>query len=183
MGIGKRRISLADVVRVTPVDPVVPAVRVALVVSEDPVVLEDPVVPAVRVALVVPENPAVPVALVVPAVREALVVSENPAVPEARAVPVGVLERELVQVEAELVRDHPRVRPAVALRTKSVIAAHPQGQVPLLAVEEDLEAAVAETTREPAAAEAVKAWEVADTVVVAEVADTVAAAAAMEVAA
>jgi hypothetical protein len=163
MGIGKRRISLADVVRVTPVDPVVPedpvvpAVRVALVVSEDPVVL---------VALVVPEDPAVPVALVVPAVREALVVSENPAVPEARAVPVGVLERELVQVEAGLVRDHPRVRPAVALRTKSVIAAHPHDLVPLLAAEEDL-AAVAEIMHAQAAAEAVIAWAVADTAVAA----------------
>jgi len=34
MGTGKRRISTADVVRVA---PVVPVVRVALVVSEDPV--------------------------------------------------------------------------------------------------------------------------------------------------
>jgi hypothetical protein len=115
------------------------------------------VVPAVRVALVV---------LVVPAVREALVVSENPAVPVARAVPVGVLERELVQVEAGLVRDHPRVRPAVALRTKSVIAAHPHDLVPLLAAEEDL-AAVAEIMHAQAAAEAVIAWAVADTAVAA----------------
>jgi hypothetical protein len=153
-------VPVVRVALVVPGDPVVPAVRVALVVPEDPVV------PAVRVALVVLEDPAVPVALVVPAVREALVVSENPAVPVARAVPVGVLERELVQVEAGLVRDHPRVRPAVALRTKSVIAAHPHDLVPLLAAEEDL-AAVAEIMHAQAAAEAVIAWAVADTAVAA----------------
>jgi len=50
---------------------------------------------------------------------------------------------------------------AVALRTKSVTAAHRPDLVPLLEAEEDL-AAVAETTREPAAAEAVIAWEVAE---------------------
>ena len=122
---------------------------------------EDPVELAVQVALVVPESPAVLVALAVRAVRGVLVVSENPAVPVA-------LERELVQVEAELVRDRPRVQLAAALRTKSVIAAHHPDQVPLLAVEEDLAAAVAETTREPAAAEAVQAWAVADTVAVEE---------------
>ena len=143
---------------VVPEDPVELAVQAALVVPEDPVELavqaalvvpEDPVELAVQVALVVPESPAVLVALAVRAVRGVLVVSENPAVPVA-------LERELVQVEAELVRDRPRVQLAVALRTKSVIAAHPHDLVPLLAAEEDLAAAVAETTREPAAAEAVK---------------------------
>ena len=118
---------------------------------------EDPVELAVQVALVVPESPAVLVALAVRAVRGVLVVSENPAVPVA-------LERELVQVEAELVRDRPRVQLAAALRTKSVIAAHPHDLVPLLAAEEDLAAAVAETTRERAAAEAVQAWAVGDTV-------------------
>jgi hypothetical protein len=91
------------------------------------------------------------VALVVPAVREALVVPEDPAVQVA-------LERELVQVEAGLVQGHRPAQLAVAPRTKSVIAAHHRDQVPLLAVEEDLAAAVAETTREPAAAEAVIAW-------------------------
>ena len=100
--------------------------------------------------------------LVVQAVRGALAVSENPAVPVALAVPVGVLERELVQVA---VPSHPRARLAGALRTKSVIAAHHQGQVPLLEAGEDL-VAVAETTREPVAAEAVIAWEAADTVAV-----------------
>src|SRR5204862_467819 len=84
------------------------------------------------------------------------------AVPVARA-------RELVQVEAELelaqvvvelapgrVEVARRLGPvAVAPRTKSVTAAHHPDLVPLLAAEEDLAAAVAETTREPAAAEAV----------------------------
>ena len=75
-------------------------------------------------------------------------------------------ERELVQVEAVLVQGHRPARLAVALRTKSVIAAHHPDLVPLLAAEEDL-AAVAETMRAPAAAEAVIAWEAADTVAVA----------------
>ena len=70
-------------------------------------------------------------------------------------------------------QDHRPALLAVALRTKSVIAAHHPDLVPLLAVEEDLAAAVAETTREPAAAEAVIAWAAADTVaVVAEAAVT-----------
>jgi hypothetical protein len=100
------------------------------------------------VELVVPENPGVPVGLVVPVVQ---VVLENPAVL-------------IVQVEAVPVQGHRPVLLAVALRIKSVIAAHPRGQVPLLAVEEDLEAAAAETTRVPAAAEAVIAWAAAVTV-------------------
>ena len=179
MGTGRRRISLADVVRVTlaagwwqpalvaPEDPVELAVRAALVVPEDPVVpavrvaLVVPEDPAVRAALVVPEDPAVPVALVVPAVRAALVVSESPAVPVA-------LERELVQVEAVLVQGHRPAQLAVAPRTKSVIAAHHPDLAPLLEAAVDL-VAVAETTRAPAAAEAVKAWEVAVTAVAAEV--------------
>ena len=85
-----------------------------------------------------------------------LVVLENPAVPVELIVPV----------EAVPVQDHPPVLLAVALRTKSVIAAHHPDQVPLLAVEEDLAAAAAETTREPAAAEAAIAWAVADTAAV-----------------
>jgi hypothetical protein len=55
---------------------------------------------------------------------------------------------------------------AVALRTKSVIAAHRPDPVPLLEAGEDLAAAVAETTHGRAAAEAVIAWEAADTAVV-----------------
>ena len=62
----------------------------------------------------------------------------------------------LVQVAAEL----ELVRAAVALRTKSVTAAHRPDLVPLLAGEDLV--AVAETTRVPAAAEAVIAWEVAE---------------------
>ena len=121
------------------------------------------VAPVVRVALVVPEDP------VELAVQGALVVPEDPAVPVA-------LERDLVQVEAELVRDRPRVQRAVPLKTKSAIALHPRGLHPLLAAAEDLAAAVAEITLAPAAAEAVIAWEVAD-IVAAEVAVVVAEAA------
>jgi hypothetical protein len=101
------------------------------------------------VALVVPGNPVEPVALVVPGnpvVPAVLVVPGNPVVPELETGPVAALELVLVQV-------------AVALRTRSVIAAHRPDLVPLLEAEEDLAAAVAETTREPAAAEAAVAWE------------------------
>jgi len=69
-------------------------------------------------------------------------------------------EPELAPGVAEPVRGHPRARLAVALRTKSVTAAH-RRDLPLLAAE-DLVAGAAETTREPAAAEAVIAWEVAE---------------------
>jgi hypothetical protein len=113
-------------------------------------------------------------------VRAALVVSESPEVPVAQVVPVAV-EQELVREAAALVRGHPRAQLAVALRTKSVIAAHrPDLVVPLLEAGEDLAVAVVETTREPAAAEAAPAWEAADTVAVAVAADTVAAAAVTE---
>ena len=155
------------------------AVQVALAVPEDPVELagpaalaepEDLVVLAVRAALVVlenpvelavPENPGVPAVLVVPVVQ---VVLENPAVL-------------IVPAEAVPVQNHRPAHLAVALRTKSVIAAHHRDPVPLLAVEEDLAAAVAGITREPAAAEAATAWAVADTAAVVAVAEVAAVAA------
>ena len=71
--------------------------------------------------------------------------------------PAEVPEPEIVQVEAVPVRSHLRARLAVPLRTKSVIAVHHRGRVPLLAAVEDL-AAVVETTRDPAATEAGIAW-------------------------
>ena len=83
------------------------------------------------------------------------------------AVPVRGLvaaEPELAPGVAEPVRGHPRARLAVALRTKSVTAAH-RRDLPLLAAE-DLVAGAAETTREPAAAEVGTAWEAAATAVV-----------------
>jgi hypothetical protein len=133
-----------------PEDQVVPAVRAALVVPEDQAV------PAVRAALVVQENP------VAPAAQAALVVQEDPVVPvvqvsESPAVPVAL---ELVPAVAEL--EFAQV--AVARRTRSVIAAHHRGLVPVLA-EEGL-AAGAEITHEPAAAEAVIAWAAAEWVAV-----------------
>ncbi len=147
---GKQPISLADV---APVAPVVPVVRVALVVSEDPAVS------AVRAASVVSESPAEPAA------RERELVQVEP---ELERDPVVGLELEhdpvvaLEQVHGQVVGLVPLIAQlAVALRTKSVTAAHRPDLVPLLEAEEDL-AAVAETTREPAAAEAVIAWEVAE---------------------
>jgi hypothetical protein len=178
---GKRRINLEVKVLVAQGALVVPAVQVALVVSEDPVE------PAVQVGLVVSEDPAVQVvqgAPVVPAVRVALVVPEDPVEPAVRESPVAP-ERELALAAVELEHGpvavvlapgHPRGQPAVAaLRTKSGTAAHPHDLVPLLEAAEDL-AAVAETTREPAAAEAVIAWEVAVTAVAEAVIAVVAAA-------
>jgi len=111
--------------------------------------------------LVAPGNPAVPVALVVPAV---LVVLENPAGPE-----------ELIVLVAVLVQNHRLVLLAVALKTRSVIAAHHPDRVRLLAVEEDLAAAVAEITPDPAVAEAAIAWAVAAIAEAEEAAGTVAA--------
>jgi len=143
---------------------VVPAVRAELVVSEDPVE---------QVALVESEDPVEPAGQESPAAQVALVVSEDPAELVARESPAELVvlespaepvvpERELVQVEAVPAREHPRARPAVALRTRSVTAAHRPGLVRLLEAAEDLVAAVAETTRERAAAEVVIAWEVAE---------------------
>jgi hypothetical protein len=135
---------------------------VALVVSEGPVE------PAVQVPLVVSGDPVEPA------------VQEDPVEPAVQESPVAP-ERELVQVEAVLVLDRPRVRLAVAPKTKSVTAVHPHDLVPLLEAAEDLVAAVAVTTRDPAVAEAVIAWEVAVTAV-AEAGIAVAAAAAADVA-
>jgi len=120
---------------------VVSAVPVALAVLENLVEL------GVQEVLVAPGNPAVSAALVVPAV---LVVLENPAGPE-----------ELIVLVAVLVQNHRLVLLAVALKTRSVIAAHHPDRVRLLAVEEDLAAAVAEITPDPAVAEAAIAWAVA----------------------
>jgi hypothetical protein len=114
---------------------VVLAVRVALVVPEDPAV------PAVRVALVVPEDPAEPAVL------------ENPVVPAERELVQVAAERELARAVAEL--EHGPV--AVPLRIKSVTAAHHRGLVPVPKRAEDL-AAVAETMRDKAATEAGTAW-------------------------
>jgi hypothetical protein len=109
--------------------------------------------------------------LVVRVAQEALaelVVRVAPAGPELELVLVAAeLEpapvaaaQELAPVVAEQVPGHPRAQLGAPLRTKSVIAPHHRGLVPVLGAE-DLAAEV-ETTREPAAAEAVIAWEVAE---------------------
>jgi hypothetical protein len=77
-----------------------------------------------------------------------------------------VREPETVQVEAVPVRSHLRARLAVPLRTKSVIAVHHRGRVPLLAAVEDL-AAVAEIMHAQAATEAATVWVAAVTAVAA----------------
>ena len=63
------------------------------------------------------------------------------------------------------VPNQPHAQLAVPPRTKSVIAVHHRGRVPLLAAVEDLAAAAAETMRDPAATEAGIAWAAAVTVV------------------
>jgi hypothetical protein len=133
---------------------VVPVVRAALAVPEDPVV------PAVLAALVVPENPvvravlAVRVALVELAVQAAPVGLVNRVAPVGLAVRVAPAALELVQVAA-VVQELDRVE--AQRRIRSATAAHHRGQVPVPRVE-DLAAEVVETTREPAAIEAATAW-------------------------
>ena len=127
----------SSVVRV-PAEPEIAGVQVIGQVE-----LGAPAVPVVRVALVVPVSPVARVASVVPV---------SPVVPEDPVVPENPVALELAPAEAA--QEHDRVE--VPLRTKSVIAAHPRGQVPVLAAE-DL-AAAAETTLAPAAAEVAEAW-------------------------
>jgi hypothetical protein len=82
------------------------------------------------------------------------------AVPERdQVVAVPELAQEVVVVPA---RGHPRAQLAVALRIKSVTAAHRRGLQ--LRPAGDLAAVEAETTRGPAATEAVIAWVVVDLV-------------------
>jgi hypothetical protein len=84
-----------------------------------------------------------------------------------------VVERELVRAVAELALVRvaapvPNLRPdqlEARRKTRSAIAAHPRGLVPLLAGAEDLAAVVVETTHDPAAAEVGTAWEAAATAV------------------
>ena len=103
---------------------------------------------------------------------EALVLAIVPAEVQAPVIALAeVREPETVQVEAVPVRSHLRARLAVLLRTKSVIAVHHRGRVPLLAAVEDL-AAVAEIMPAQVATEAVTAWEAAATVAVVAVVAT-----------
>jgi hypothetical protein len=169
MGTGKPRISTAGKVleakaegepvlelELVLVQAELELVLVAAAEELSQVVAEPETAPAVALELVigpaaVPELETVPVVAlalgIVLAVAQALEI--DPAVVPELVIGQGQAELELV-------------RAAVALRTKSVTAAHRPDLVPLLEAEEDLAAAVAETTREPAAAEAVIAWEVAE---------------------
>ena len=113
------------------------------------------VVPAVRVALVESEDPGEPAVQESPAVPVVAELELAQVVAELEAVPVAV-ELEHVQGQAEL----ELVRAAVPLRIKSVTGAHHPDLVRLLAAE-DLPAVGAETTRGPVATEAATAWGVA----------------------
>jgi hypothetical protein len=167
MGTGKQRIStaarLAGLRR--PIDPV------AVELEHDPAAeLGLPIGPVA--ALELEHDPAVvelglPIGLVVEPERAiglavAGVVKPTVLVAAELGLPIGLVvvpELETAQVvapELEL------VQVAVALRTRSVTAAHRPDLVPLLEAEEDLVAAVAETTLEPVAAEAAIAWAAAE---------------------
>jgi hypothetical protein len=76
--------------------------------------------------------------------------------------PGPVAEELVLAPAAELATDQPHGHLAVLAETKSVTTAHRPDLVPLLAGEEDLAAAAAETTREPVAAVAVIAWAAAE---------------------
>jgi hypothetical protein len=139
MGTGKQRIStaarLAGLRR--PIDPVA-VVELGLpigLVVEPERAIGLAVAGVVKPTVLVAAELGLPIGLVV--------------VPELETAQVVAPELELVQV-------------AVALRTRSVTAAHRPDLVPLREAEEDLVAAVAETTLEPVAAEAAIAWAAAE---------------------
>ena len=163
---GEQRISLeattgSNPAAVTAPVPGLETVRVAAPELEiDPVVAREPAIvlaagqePATDLAEV-RELATVPVA----ALELATDLAEVPVLEIA-----PVVERELVIVpEVAPVRNLRHARLAVPAKTKLVTAVRHRGQAPLLAVAEDLEPVVVETTREPAAIEAVTAWEEAE---------------------
>jgi hypothetical protein len=174
MGTGKRRINSA--VRVLlialeaelEIDPVLAEPEHVQVLAE----LEHDPVAAALVLQVVAELELVPVVVELGHAPVVVEPERDPVVVE-REHDLVAAELELAQVEVELVPvpGQPRAQLAVALKIKSVTAAH-RRDLPLL-VAVGL-AAAAETTREPAATEAVVAWAVAD-IAVAVVAEDAAA--------
>jgi hypothetical protein len=148
------------------------AVRLGGKVEEapgEPVAQVELAAPVAQAELVALAAPVAQAELVAPAVQVALAVLAVPAVQAAVALGLGQAEEpELERDPVAVVPVHDRVvelEPvpvAVALRTKSVTAAHHPDLVPLLEAEEDLAAAVAETMHEPVAAEAAVAWAAAE---------------------
>jgi hypothetical protein len=163
METGKRRINSADVAPVARVALVVPedlVARVALVVREAQAELAVQVEAEAQAGLAVQVAREAQAGLAVQVAREAqagLVVPVEAELELSRVEELGLVPA----VEAVPVQSHLRARLAVPLRTKSVIAVHHRGRVPLLAAVEDL-AAVAEIMPAQAAAEAVTAWEAAE---------------------
>jgi len=143
MGIGRLLINMEAQLEAKAEGGPVPELELVLVQAE----LEHVLVAAELELLIVP---VAELELLIGLVAEEL---EHVPVEVAR---LGPAAAELAPGRVEVAR---RLGPvAVAPRTKLVTAAHHPDLVPLLAAEEDLAAAVAETTREPAAAEAVIAW-------------------------
>ena len=153
MGTGKQRISTAARLEAKAEGGPVLELELVLVQAElehVPVAALELVIDLVVVELGLPIGPVAALEPVIVLAAVELGLPIGPAVvPELETAQVVAPELELVQV-------------AVALRTRSVTAAHRPDLVPLLEAEEDLVAGAAETTREPAAAEAVIAWEVAE---------------------
>ena len=150
---GRRRTSTAArlaglellIVLAAELEPVIDLVAVPALATSEPIVLVGPELELPIVLVAVELGLPIDLAAVEPELLIVLVAPglELPIVPVVVAVP-----------------GHLRTQLAVALRTRSVTAAHRRGLVPVLTAE-DL-AAAAETTREPAAAGAVIAWEVAE---------------------
>jgi hypothetical protein len=158
MGTGKPPTSLAvrlgGKVEEAPGEPVAQVELAAPVAQAELVALA---APAVQVALAELAEPVVQVASGEPAVQAAVALGLGQAEePELERDPVAVVpvHDRVVELEPVLV--------AVALRTKSVTAAHHPDLVPLLEAEEDLAAVVAATMHEPVAAEAAAAWAAAE---------------------
>jgi len=171
MGIGAQRINLAVMLASSRV------IALAAAPEHDQVLAEPGLVPVVAEREPAAESLAIgqaaararvivraeaPVLAIVPAEALVLVIVLVEAAPEQDLVEAE-LERVLVAAELEHapVAAAPERGPvAVPLRTKSVIAVHHRGRVPLLTAVEDL-VVVAQTMREQAATEAATAWGVA----------------------
>jgi hypothetical protein len=183
MGIGAQRINLAEMLassRVIARAQVIDQVAVLELAAESlaidqaaaraRVIVRGPelglaiVLAAVPVLIIAPAQ--VPVLAIVQAEVRVLIIVPA-AVPVPAIVPAEVPEPEIVQVEEVPVRSHLPARLAVPLRTKSVIALHRRGRVPLLAAVEDLTAEVAEIMHAQAATEAARVWAAAVTAVAA----------------
>jgi hypothetical protein len=164
-GTGKRRISSGVRVLVAPAALVI-ARAAELEIAQVPVGAESQAVAELELVLVVAELEHDPVAAELEIVQVVVELGLVRVVVElGHDLVAAVLEHDLG--EAGPVPGHRRARLVVALKTRSVTAAHRRGLVPRLAAEDLV--VVVETTRDPAAPEAATAWAAAGTAVAAAV--------------